>query len=82
MGPKEVIWQTGELFGCVLEAHLNLSHPLIKLSKAIDWQVIESTFAAHCVSACGRPALPPRLVAGLLYLQHAFDCSAEMVVNT
>ena len=41
MGPKEVIWQTGELFGCVLEAHLNLSHPLIKLSKAIDWQDLD-----------------------------------------
>ena len=82
MGPKEVVAQTGELFGCLLEAHLNLSHPLIKLSKAIDWQVIESTFAGHFVSARGRPALPPRLVAGLLYLQHAHDCSDEMVVNT
>lgn len=82
MAPKEVVAQTGQLFGCLLEAHLNLSHPLIQLSKAIDWQVIESTFAGHFVSARGRPALPPRLVAGLLYLQHTYDCSDEMVVNT
>ena len=60
MGPKEVVSQTGELFECLLEAHLNLVHPLIKLSKAIDWQVIESTFAGHFVSARGRPALPQR----------------------
>lgn len=26
--------------------------------------------------------MPPRLVAGLLYLQHANDASDEMVVNT
>ena len=30
----------------------------------------------------GRPALPPRLVAGLLYLQHAFNASDEAVVST
>ena len=33
-------------------------------------------------SGRGRPALPPRLVAGLLYLQHTFDASDEAVVNT
>jgi IS5 family transposase len=26
--------------------------------------------------------LSPRLAAGLLYLQHAYDCSDEVVVNT
>ncbi|MHB1700343.1 MAG: IS5 family transposase [Acidobacteriaceae bacterium] len=30
----------------------------------------------------GRPARSPRLVAGLLYLQHAFDASDEAVVGT
>ena len=33
-------------------------------------------------STLGRPALPPRLIAGLLVLQHAYDCSDEAVVNT
>jgi hypothetical protein len=31
-------------------------------------------------SGTGRPATSPRLVAGLLYLQHAFDLSDEAVV--
>jgi IS5 family transposase len=32
------------------------------------------------VSRAGRPATSPRLIAGLLYLQHAFDLSDEEVV--
>ena len=35
----------------------------------IDWERIETTLAAHFVSERGLPSLPPRLVAGLLYLQ-------------
>jgi hypothetical protein len=38
--------------------------------------------AISFTSGWGRPALAPRLVAGLLYLQHAFDASDEAVVNT
>ena len=48
----------------------------------IDWAEIERTFGAYFTSTRGRPALPPRLVAGLLYLQHTFDASDEAVVNT
>ena len=33
-------------------------------------------------SRTGRPATSPRLIAGLLYLQHAFDLSDEEVVAT
>jgi len=52
------------------------------LAALIDWAEIDKTFSGHFVSDRGRPALPPRLVAGLLYLQHTFDCSDELVVNT
>ena len=82
MCPKSAIPQTQQLFGYPLEQHLNLKHPLIELASLIDWAEIDKTFSGHFVSARGRPALPPRLVAGLLYLQHTFDCSDEMVVNT
>jgi len=82
MRPKTPEPQTQQLFGFPLEQHLNMNHPLVKLSGLIDWARIESTLAAHFVSERGRPALPPRLVAGLLYLQHTFDCSDELVVNT
>ena len=82
MGPKSPTPQTQQLFGYPLDQHLNLMHPLIQLAALIDWSEIDKTFSGHFVSDRGRPALPPRLVAGLLYLQHTFDCSDELVVNT
>lgn len=81
MAPKTPTAQTQQLFGYPLDQHLNLKHPLIQLASLIDWAEIDKTFSGHFVSDRGRPALPPRLVAGLLYLQHTFDCSDELVVN-
>jgi IS5 family transposase len=82
MGPKSPTQQTQQLFGYPLDQHLNLKHPLIQLAELIDWSEIDKTFSGHFLSDRGRPVLPPRLVAGLLYLQHTFDCSDELVVNT
>lgn len=56
--------------------------PLIRLANLMNWVEIERSFGAHFVSSRGRPALSPRLVAGLLYLQHANDASDEAVVAT
>jgi IS5 family transposase len=61
---------------------INLKHPLVKLADVMDWELIENAFGAHFASTTGRPALSPRLVAELLYLQHAYDCSDEEIVNT
>ncbi|WCM86374.1 IS5 family transposase [Acidovorax sp. NCPPB 3576] len=82
MGPKPSRPQSGELFISRLDELINMRHPLVKLAALIDWTEIERTFAASFTSGRGRPALPPRLVAGLLYLQHTFDASDEAVVNT
>jgi IS5 family transposase len=82
MGPKPPVAQSGELFRPPLIEQLNRRHPLVRLAAIIDWQEIERSFGAHFASTTGRPALPPRLVAGLLYLQHAYDCSDEAAVNT
>ena len=82
MGPKPSQPQSAELFRPRLDELLNLHHPLIRLAALIDWTEIERTFSTSFTSARGRPALPPRLVAGLLYLQHTFDASDEAVVNT
>lgn len=82
MGPKPNAPQTDELFRMRLDDQINLRHPLVRLGSLIDWSDIERTFAAHFPSLRGRPALPPRLVAGLLYLQHTFRASDEAVVNT
>jgi IS5 family transposase len=73
---------TSELSRARLDEQIDLKHPLVRLGELIDWAEIERTFGACFSSARGRPALPPRLVAGLLYLQHAFHASDEAVVNT
>ena len=81
MGPKPSQPQSGELFRPRLDEQLNMKHPLVRLAALIDWVEIERTFAVSFTSGRGRPALAPRLVAGLLYLQHTFDASDEAVVN-
>lgn len=55
-------------------------HELVKLAALIDWEVFEERWSGFFPSGTGRPATPPRLVAGLLYLQHAFRLSDEAVV--
>ncbi len=77
MGPKAPVAQSSELFRQPLCEMLNAKHPLVKLADVIDWEEIERSFGAHFQTTTGSPALSPRLVAGLLYLQHAYDCSDE-----
>ena len=55
-------------------------HELVKLAAMIDWDVFEREWAGFFPSGKGRPATEPRLVAGLLYLQHAYRLSDEAVV--
>lgn len=80
MGPKPELPQSGQLFGYPLLAHLNQRHPLIRLAALIDWDAIERVAGDTFQSKRGRPAARPRLIAGLLYLQHAYDLSDEEVV--
>ena len=82
MGPKDQQERVADLFRQPLSELLNPRHELVRLAGLMDWDLIERSFSAHFSSPTGRPALPPRLVAGLLYLQHAYDCSDEAVVNT
>ena len=55
-------------------------HELVKLAGLIDWEVFEREWAGFFPSSKGRPAMEPRLVAGLLYLQHTYRLSDEAVV--
>lgn len=48
-----------------------------RLIDIIDWEVFEREWAGFFLSTTGRPATPPRLVTGLLYLQHADRLSDE-----
>jgi transposase, IS5 family len=59
---------------------VNLNHPLVRLAELIDLQRLSASMNASFVSGKGEPANAPRLIAGLLYMQHAFDLSDEDVV--
>jgi transposase, IS5 family len=59
---------------------IDMRHELVKLAALIDWEFFEREWAGFFPSDKGRPATPSRLVAGLLYLQHAFRLSDEAVV--
>jgi transposase, IS5 family len=59
---------------------IDLRHELVKLATLIDWEVFEREWAGFFPSGKGRPATEPRLVAGLLYLQHAYRLSDQAVI--
>ena len=77
MGPKGKNPMTGDLFRQPLVELINEKHPLVRLAELIDWSIFKMRWSAFFPSKTGRPATPPRLVAGLLYLQHTFACSDE-----
>ena len=80
MGPKPRTPENNDLFRQRLDELVNLSHPLVQLAQHIDWSVFEHGWVGFFSSHRGRPATRPRLVAGLLYLQHTFALSDEAVV--
>ena len=81
MRPQNKILNQGDLFRAKLEAILNQTHPLFKLSNCIDWKMFEREFGEFFVADFGRPALSIRLVIGLHYLKHLYCVSDEGVVE-
>jgi hypothetical protein len=82
MKPRTPQPESRDIFKQSLVEMINLKHPLVKLGDTINWDVIIEQFGSYFVSDRGRPGLSPRLVAGFLYLQHAYDCSDDEIVNT
>ena len=81
MGPKpSTPKNNNDLFRQRLDELVNPRHPLAQLAQHIDWSAFERQWAGLFPSSRGRPATAPRLVAGLLYLQHTFALSDEDVV--
>ena len=71
-----------DLFRSRLENQIDLRHPLAQLAGKMPWSALEQALGASLPAdpVCGgRPALPIRLMAGLIYLKHAYDLSDEGV---
>lgn len=71
-----------DLFRSRLENQIDLCHPLAKLAGRMLWADLEDALAPTLPpdpERGGRPALPVRLMAGLLYLKHAHNLSDEEV---
>lgn len=66
-----------DLFRPPLDAIVDPGHPLVRLAQEIDWTFIDGRFGSVCRAGPGQPALPTRLVAGLLILKHMHDLSDE-----
>ena len=62
-----------------LDAIIDMSHPLVKLARTIDWPFLEQRFGTVYEDKPGRPPLPTRLMAGLAILKHSYDLSDEML---
>src|SRR6201989_2429828 len=68
-----------DLFRSRLDQIIDMNHELVKLARAIDWQVLEETFGAVYSDKPGQPPLPTRLMAGLAILKHTYDLSDEVL---
>ena len=68
------------LFGTDLLLQLDPKEPLLALAQAIPWEELEREFGRHYCPGVGRPALPVRLLVGLLLLKQLEDLSDEKVV--
>ena len=69
-----------DLLRTPLTAIIDARHGLVKLAALIDSEVLDREWSGFFSSHKGRPATEPRLVAGLLYVQHAYRLSDEAVV--
>jgi len=80
MKPKSRAPEQDDLLRPRLTDMIDMRHVLVRLEALIDWEFFEREWAGFFPSHTGRPATSPRLVAGLLYLQHAYALSDEDVV--
>jgi transposase, IS5 family len=70
-----------DLFQAQFDQILNPDHPLVVLSNKIDWGRFDVSLEPCFSENVGAPALPTRLMVGLLYLKHAFNESDESLLE-
>jgi len=78
MKPKPRNEESAQLFQQDLEHLLDQRQPLYKLANELPWEALEKDFEGY-YSKIGRPALPTRLMAGLLLLKQLENLSDERV---
>lgn len=82
MGPKPAkSTDDHDLFRTELVNLIDQRHELVRLAALIDWQAFADEWGPQFVSTTGRPALPTRLMASLLYLKHVYALSDEDTVE-
>ena len=83
MKPKKPPQQNRQhdLFRSELLNMINPGHPLVALSKAVDWKRLDEVFGETFCPDNGRPAISTRLMVALHYLKYTYDLSDEDVVQ-
>ena len=78
--PQSQSHHSDDLFRSRLDNLIDMRHPLVRLAQRINWSALDVAWGARAQPAgAGNPALPVRLVAGLLYLKHMHNLSDEAV---
>lgn len=82
MGPKATVGGgEHDLFRMELVNLIDQRHELVRLAALINWEAFSQQWSPQFTSTTGRPALPTRLMASLLYLKHVYALSDEDVVE-
>ena len=70
----------GSLFSGDIVSQLDPDDPLLQLSQVIPWSGLEAAFSIYYSPGVGRPAIPIRIMVGLLLLKQFENLSDEQVV--
>ena len=73
--------KTLEIFKVRLEEIINKEHPLVRLSKTINWKSLEEKLTQKYSEKMGAPGKEIRLMVGLQYLKYMYNESDEMIVQ-
>ena len=63
--PSPIKNRQGDLFRTELSKVINLNHPMVRLSKAVDWDRLDEVFGRTYCPDNGRPAISTRLMVAL-----------------
>jgi IS5 family transposase len=70
-----------DLFRPELSKIIDSSHPLVKLTRVVDWERMDAVFGESFCPDQGRPAISTRLMVALHYLKYTHNLSDEEVLR-